>query len=463
MSNQTNTQIRLTAEANDTLFNKAVEYGMEYLSEVNVRSVITSTQAIFDLKFFEESLPKEPTPATEIIDLLNEYGAPATVAQMGGRYFGFVTGGSVPAGIAAKSLATFWDQSSSMYVQSPLVSVLETVVESWLKEVFNLPPDTVAGFVTGSSAANFCSLAAARFRILNTLGWNVNQNGLRNAPRVRIVTGRHAHSTVVKALMLLGFGKNDIEWVDVDEQGRLIVEKLPPLGPDTILILQAGNVNSGAFDPFSEIHQAVKDSGAWVHIDGAFGLWANVSTELKHLTHGIEFANSWAVDGHKTLNTPYDCGIVLCKDRDALTLALHMVGDYIVYSEQRDGMLYTPDMSRRSRIIELWATIKSLGTKGISEMILNMHHRAVQFAHEIMDVKGFVVLNEVVFNQVLVMCETDEITDTVLNKIQQAGVCWVGGSVWFGRKVIRISVCSWVTTETDITLSVNSFKNALEQ
>ncbi|MBL7870629.1 MAG: aspartate aminotransferase family protein [Cyclobacteriaceae bacterium] len=462
MSHQTKTQIRLAAELNETLFNQAHAYGMEYLNEVTTRTVFPSTQAIHNLTIFDEPLPKDSAPATEILELLNEHGAPATVAQMGGRYFGFVSGGSVPAGLAAKSLATFWDQSSAMYVQSPLVSVLETVVESWLQEAFGLPHETVAGFVTGSSAANFCGLAAARFRILTTLGWNVNQNGLRNAPQVRIVTGRHAHSTVVKALMLLGFGKNDIEWVDVDAQGRLIVEKLPPLGADTILILQAGNVNSGAFDPFTEINQVVKDSGAWIHIDGAFGLWANASNELNHHTKGIEFANSWAVDGHKTLNTPYDCGIVLCNDRDALTSALHMVGDYIVYSEQRDGMLYTPDMSRRSRIIELWATIKSLGKTGMSEMILNMHRRAVQFAKEINKVEGFAVLNEVVFNQVMVMCNTDEITNTVLSKIQQDGVCWAGGSVWFGRKVIRISVCSWVTNEADITLSVNSFKKALE-
>lgn len=463
MSNHTKTQVRLTTELNNTaVFGKAVKYGWEYLNKLNTRTVFPSKRAIQNLKIFEEALPTDSISATEIIDLLNEYGAPATVAQMGGRYFGFVSGGSVPAGLAAKSLATFWDQGSAMYVQSPLVSSLETVVESWLKEVFELPQETVAGFVTGSSAANFCALAAARFRVLNTLNWNVNQNGLRNAPRVRIVTGRHAHSTVIKALMLLGFGKNDIEWVDVDDQGRLVVEKLPTLGKDTILILQAGNVNSGSFDQFSEINQAVKDSGAWIHIDGAFGLWANASNELKHLTKGIEFANSWAVDGHKTLNTPYDCGIVLCKDRDAITSALHMVGDYIVFSEHRDGMLYTPDMSRRSRIIELWATIKSLGTNGIGEMILNMHKRAVQFAQEISEVKGFVILNEVVFNQVMIMCETDEKTESVLNKIQQEGVCWAGGSVWFGRKVIRISICSWVTTEADITLSVNSFKKAIE-
>jgi len=230
-----------------------------------------------------------------------------------------------------------------------------------------------------------------------------------------------------------------------------------------LLILAAGNVNSGSFDNFSEICKKAKKAGAWVHIDGAFGLWARAVRNLSHLTDFIEYANSWAVDGHKTLNTPYDCGIIMCSDKEALTSALHMSGGYLVLNEDRDGMFYTPEMSRRSRIIELWATLKYLGTSGIEQMVYELHQRAKQFATELSEIKGFTILNEIAFNQVVVTCESDEITNQVIQEIQRQRVCWVGGSTWKGRKVIRISVCSWATTEQDVTLSVQSFKSSLDK
>jgi glutamate/tyrosine decarboxylase-like PLP-dependent enzyme len=349
-----------------------------------------------------------------------------------------------------------------MNVLSPAGSKLESVVEKWLIELFNLPKNTSAGFVSGTSSANLCGLAAARYRVLKKNSWDINQKGLYNAPRIRIITGKQAHSTVLKAIGILGLGQESIEWVDVDSQGRVISESIPELDKNTILILQAGNVNSGAFDDFQTICTKAQKANSWVHIDGAFGLWAGAVDELKHLTKGIEKANSWAVDGHKTLNTPYDCGIVLCEDKEAMTAALHMSGSFIIESKKRDGMFYTPEMSRRARVIELWAIIKYLGREGIDNLVFTMHQRAKQFANEIGKVKGFNVDNDVVFNQVIVRCDNDDITGQVLSNIQNLRECWVGGSIWLGKKVMRVSICSWATTENDISISVRSFEKALK-
>lgn len=455
-------QQKMLGELRDKkIFLSALEFGSDYLDKAFDRNVSPTKEALGNLQCFEEKLPADIGNAGDIIAMLHEYAAPATVSQIGGRYFGFVNGGIVPAGLAAKQLASYWDQNTAMYVLSPAAAKLESVVEDWLKSIFNLPAQTVAGFVSGTSSANLCGLAAARYRLLQNNNWDVNENGLMNAPALKIIAGKEAHSTIIKAINLLGFGKSSVTFADTDEQGRIIPQSLPPMDNSTLLILQAGNVNSGSFDNFSGICKKAKDAGAWIHIDGAFGLWAAASEKLKHLTDGMEYGNSWAVDGHKTLNTPYDCGIVLCADKEALTSALHMTGGYIVFSEERDGMLFTPEMSRRARIFELWATLKYLGTNGLDTMITEMHERAVQFAGEISKLPGFTVLNEVVFNQVVVWCESDEITAEVIRKIQEQRECWVGGSTWQGKKVIRVSVCSWATTADDISLSVRSFQKAL--
>jgi glutamate/tyrosine decarboxylase-like PLP-dependent enzyme len=344
------------------------------------RNVYPTNEALENLKHFDETMPIKSSNSIEIIEQLNSYGSPATVSQIGGRYFGFVNGSVVPCGLAAKLLGTFWDQNTAMYVISPIAGKLEKVVEQWLKSIFKLPPETVAGFVSGTSTANLCGLASARFRLLKNQGWDINQKGLLNAPPIRIIAGKEAHSTVIKTIGLLGFGHDNIEFIDTDAQGRIRTDLIPELDNKTLLILAAGNVNSGSFDNFSEICERAKQAGAWVHIDGAFGLWAGAVEKLRHLTNGIEYANSWAVDGHKTLNTPYDCGIILCNDKEALTSALHMSGGYLVLSDDRDGMFYTPEMSRRARIIELWATLKYLGTSGIDRMVYGLYERAKQFA-----------------------------------------------------------------------------------
>lgn len=447
---------------NKEIFNQAQQYSFEYLESIFDRNVYPTEEALNNLSIFDEELPIESTNAKSVLEQLNKYGSPATTATLGGKYFGFVCGSAIPVGLAAKNLGTYWDQAPAMNVLSPIGSKLESVVEKWMIDLFNLPKQSSAGFVSGTSTANLCGLAAARYRILKRNNWDVNKNGLRNAPRIRIVTGKQSHSTVLKAIGILGLGTENIEWVDVDNQGRIITELIPELDENTILILQAGNVNSGAFDDFEKICERAKKTNTWVHIDGAFGLWAEAVNDLKYLTTGINKANSWAVDGHKTLNTPYDCGIILCSDQEAMTSALHMSGSYIVESVERDGMFYTPEMSRRARIIELWSIMKYLGKNGIDEMILTMHKRAKQFAEEIGKVRGFFVENDIVFNQIIVRCDTDKLTEQVLSNIQMLRECWLGGSMWYGKKVMRVSICSWATTKNDITKSVKSFEKALD-
>ena len=441
------------------IFRQAQKYAFDYADTVRERDVYPSVDAIVDLDTFVEEIPQSTGNAVDVLEQLNRYGTPASVAQTGGRYFGFVNGGVIPVALAARWLSDFWDQNSALYAMSPVVAKLEEVTESWLRELLSLPDNVVAGFVSGSSLAIFCGLAAARYRIFKNTNWDINKKGFCGAPPVRVVAGRQAHGTVIKAIALLGFGLDNIEWVETDTEGRIIPSEIPELDKRTIVILQAGNVSSGAFDPFHEICEKAREAGSWIHIDGAFGLWAAASGRLNHLTNGMEQANSFSVDGHKTLNTPYDSGIVLCNDKEALTQALHASGSYIAYSENRDGMLYTPEMSRRARAIELWAALKYLGKEGVDKLVFGLHQRAVQMGQEL-KAENFQILNDVVFNQVLVACDSDEITDQTMRNIQASGECWVGGASWNGKAVIRISVCSWATTGEDISRSARAFAAA---
>jgi len=361
--------------------------------------------------------------------------------------------------MAAKWLSDVWDQLAPLYVTSPITAKLEAVCEKWLNELLGLPEESAMGLVGGTSMAIMCALAAARYEILKRAGWDVNVNGLFGAPPMRVVVGAEAHSSVFKALALLGLGKERVELIPVDEQGRMVVKEIPALDSNTLVIVQAGNVNSGAFDPIDEICDLANAAGAWVHVDGAFGLWAAASKKLKDLTKGIEKADSWSVDGHKTLNTPYDCGIVICKHRDTLVSAMQASGSYILYSDKRDGMLYSADMSRRARAVELWATLKLLGREGVEALVDGLCERAAQFEERIQQ-EGFTVLNEVVFNQVLVACESPEETAATLSALQSSGECWCGAGKWHDTPLIRVSVCSWVTDEADIERTVAAFVKA---
>ena len=445
------------------LLETAFRSGNKYIADSVSRHIYPLDSDLSKLSQFEESVPESIQNPSEVLGKLIDQGGVNTVNQIGGRYFGFVNGGVIPVGLAAKILASYWDQNAAMHVISPISSKLEEIVEKWLVEMFNLPSETVAGFVSGTSMANFSALAAARYRVLKNNNWDIQANGLNGAPRIRIILSDRAHSSIHKAVSLMGFGERDIERIETDNQGRMLEDKLPELDSLCIIVLGAGNVNTGAFDPFDIICKKANEANCWVHIDGAFGLWAAASNQFNHLTQGINLASSWSVDGHKTLNTPYDSGIVLCADKEALVAALHMSASYLVLSQQRDNMFFTPEMSRRSRIIELWAILKFLGREGIDLLLSLLHERAKQFAELAEKIEGISIVNDVVFNQVLLACENNMLTETTLKHLQNDRVCWAGGSQWQGKKVIRISVCSWATTTEDVKLSVDSLKRSLEK
>jgi glutamate/tyrosine decarboxylase-like PLP-dependent enzyme len=460
MNARSNLQKEMHAQVEDKeLFEQARSFAYAYVDGLQTRPVFPTAAAIENLAVFAESFPSAPGDPAEILRLLHEYGSPATVATGGGRYFGFVNGGSLPAALAARWLADVWDQNAALYVMSPIAAQLEATCEKWLVDIFALPAETVAGFVGGTTTATMCGLAAGRNELLTRQGWDVNADGLFGAPNLRVIIGAQAHASVSKALALLGLGSSRVEIVPSDDQGRMMADKLPELDNRCLVIAQAGNVNSGAFDPFDEICDRARRAHAWVHVDGAFGLWAAGSPTRKALTRGMEKADSWSVDAHKTLNAPYDCGIILCKQRDALIAAMQANASYLHYSQHRDGMLYAPEMSRRARGIELWATLKALGKDGVADLVDRLCDHATQFADSLR-ARGFRILNDVVFNQVLVACETAEQTKATLECIQKSGECWCGGSVWNGEPVMRISVCSWATTPADVERSVAAFVNA---
>ncbi len=441
------------------LFELARSLGYSYSDSIDQMDVFPSEENLKTLAYFDEELANKNGDPFEIINFLNQHGSKNTIAQTGGRYFGFVNGGALPISLAIKWLSDIWDQNGGLYLTSPLNAKLESVCEKWLIDLFDLPKKTVAGFVSGTSTANMCALAAARFQLLKNSGWDVNKKGLNGAPIIKIITHQHIHASIKKALAILGFGSDNIIQVESDDQGRMIPEKIPVLDSLSLVILQAGNVNTGAFDPFETICEKANQAGAWVHIDGAFGLWAQASKSLAYLTKGMEKASSWAVDGHKTLNTPYDSGIVMCRHPEALVSAMQAKAAYINYSGNRNPMLFTPEMSKRSRAIELWACIKYLGKDGIDEMVTGFHLRAKQLA-EGLKAEGFNILNDIVFNQVLISCSNPQLTENTLQLIQKSGKCWCGGSIWKDEPVIRVSICSWATTQEDIRLTVKTFVNS---
>ena len=443
------------------IFEQAQTLAYSYLENIQQMDVFPSEKNLKNLEHFEENLQEESLNAKAILQQLGQYGSPATTAITGGRYFGFVNGGIIPVSLATKWLTDFWDQNGGLYLTSPINARLEAICEKWLVDLFNLPEETVAGFVSGTSTANMCGMVAGRFRLLKNLGWDVNAKGLTGAPPLRVIAHNQVHSSIAKALALIGFGRENIEWIESDDQGRMQVDKLPELDNSCLVILQAGNVNTGNFDHFSSICDQANQVGAWVHVDGAFGLWAAATQSFSYLTNGMEKASSWAVDGHKTLNTPYDCGIVLCRDSQAMVSALQATGEYFTYGEHREPMMYTPEMSKRSRAIELWATLKYLGKSGIDELVTGFYQRAKQL-EKALNAHGFLILNEVVFNQVLIACDHPELTKETLRLIQKSGECWCGGSIWNKKPAIRMSICSWATTETDINQTVDVFVKSRE-
>jgi glutamate/tyrosine decarboxylase-like PLP-dependent enzyme len=424
-----------------------------YLDGLGDRQVAPSAGAVDALAALEAPLPDGPSPGAAILEELDRRISPATMAMAGPRYFGFVIGGALPVTVAANVLATAWDQNSAKWAVTPGTAALERVALRWTLEALGLPRGAGGGFVTGATVANFTALAAARHALLARAGWDVEARGLFGAPPITVVVGAEAHVSVLKALAMLGLGRERVVAVPVDGQGRLRPEALPPLGGPTIVCLQAGNVNTGAFDPAVPVIARAREAGAWVHVDGAFGLWAAAAPGRAHLTAGLADADSWATDAHKWLNVPYDSGLALVRDEAALRAAMGIAAAYLPEAGVRDPADCTPELSRRARGVEVWAALRALGRSGLADLVERTCRHATRFAQGLA-AAGHRILNEVVLNQVLVSFGDDERTRRVIAALQAEGTCWCGGTVWQGQTAMRISVSSWATTEEDVERSL---------
>ena len=440
----------------------AARRALAYLQTVGSRQVAPSPSAVRALSQFEGPLPDTPCDAFCVLDLLDRIGSPATVATAGGRFFGFVNGAAIPVSVAATWLASAWDQNAALRVMSPVAAALEDVALGWVCEALGLPLECGGSIVTGATMANFTGLAAARHALLERCGWDVENDGVFGAPRLTVVVGDQVHASLLKALGLLGLGRRRVIRVPADDQGRMRADCMPALDDRTIVCIQAGNVNSGAFDPAAAICRQALEAGAWVHVDGAFGLWAAASAQHRHLTEGFDLADSWATDGHKWPNVGYDCGISIVRNAAAMRAAMAISAAYFNPGELREPSNYTPEMSRRARGVELWATLRSLGRRGLAALIERTCRHARRFADGLR-AAGYEILNEVAINQVLVSFGEAAVTRAVIAKVQSDGTCWCGGTEWHGRPAMRISVSSWATTEEDVELSLAAICRIAEE
>jgi glutamate/tyrosine decarboxylase-like PLP-dependent enzyme len=444
------------ASPTEALLEETARRGARYLAGLDERAVQAAAAAVAGLASLEVPLNDAPLDPAAVLAELDEVVSPATMAMAGPRFFGFVIGGTLPAALAANWLATAWDQNAALGPVTPGVARIEAVALRWLVDVLGLPNGTQGAFVTGATMANFTALAAARHAVLTRAGWNVEADGLFAAPPVTVVVGEEAHPTLLKALGLLGLGRRRVVRLPVDGQGRVRADALPDLQGPTIFCLQAGNINTGAFDPFEPICTAARAAGAWVHVDGAFGLWAQASPRLAPLARGVELADSWATDAHKWLNVPYDSGLAFVREPGALPAAMAITAEYLPSpGAERSPSDFTPELSRRARGVEVWAALRSLGRAGLAELFERNCRQARRFAEGLAAV-GFAILKDVVLNQVLVSFGTPETTQQVIAAVQADGTCWCGGTVWQGRTAMRISVCSWATTDEDVERSLTA-------
>lgn len=446
-----------TPTSTSTLLGDAAQRAVRYLEEIQDRRVYPSTDALRGLADLGGPLPEKPQSPMDVIAQLDEIGSPATVASTGGRYFGFVIGGALPATVAANWIATAWDQNAGLRVAAPVAAHLEDVVLAWLLELLQLPPGCGGAFVTGDQMAIFTCLAAARHAVLKRAGWNVESAGLFGAPSITVVVSEELHVTVLKALAMLGLGRDRVQVVPCDAQGRMRADRLPRIEGPTIISVQAGNVNTGSFDPTGTICDIAHSAGAWVHVDGAFGLWAAATPERNHLTQGIAAADSWSTDAHKWLNVPYDSGIALVREPAQLHNAMSITAHYLDPSTAREPMQWCPESSRRARAVEIWTALRCLGRQGVAELVNQCCRHACTFADRLR-AAGYEILNEVVLNQVLVAFGDDETTQKVIDEIRADGTCWCGGTVWHGRKAMRIRVSSWATTDADVEKSLTAME-----
>jgi glutamate/tyrosine decarboxylase-like PLP-dependent enzyme len=460
-----------TLTALRSLLDDAATYAAEFLERLPERRVLPTATAEELRKELGGPLPDGPRETRLVVAELARAADPGIMATPGGRFFGFVIGGSLPAALAADWLTSAWDQNAGLYAAAPAASVVEEMCAAWLIELFGLPEQVSYGLVTGCQMANFTALAAARHSVLEAAEWDVEADGLVGAPPIRIIVGEERHVTIDRALRFLGLGTANLRMVPADGQGRMRADALKDAlaessGP-TIVCAQAGNVNTGAVDPLRAICVAAKEAGAWVHVDGAFGMWAATSPALRHLTEGIEHADSWATDAHKWLNVPYDCGLVFCAHPVAHRAAMGSHASYLVHSEnrERDELDWNPDFSRRARGFPVYAALRSLGRSGVADLVDRCCAHARRFAEAFAQEPGVEVLNDVVLNQVLVRFldpggDHDARTRAVVKAVQEDGTCWLGGTTWQGKAAMRISVSNWSTTVEDVDRSVAAILHA---
>jgi glutamate/tyrosine decarboxylase-like PLP-dependent enzyme len=445
-----------------SILDDAARRARTYLQGLGGRSVAPSEEAVRNLSALDEPLPQSASDPAATLALLDQVVSPATMAMAGPRFFGFVIGGALPVTLAANWLASAWDQNAALHRATPGVSYLEDVALRWLVELLDLPAGTGGAFVTGATVANFTALAAARNAVLSRAGWNVEADGLFGAPPITVITGQEAHPTLMKSLGMLGLGRSRVVRVPVDEQGRMKPEAVPPISGPTILCLQAGNVNSGAFDDFAALVPLARRAGAWVHVDGAFGLWAKAAPALRPLASGFEQADSWATDAHKWLNVPYDSGLAFVRDPNNLKAAMAITAEYLpTQTAERNPSDFTPELSRRARGVEVWTALRALGRTGLAELLERNCRQAKRFAAGLR-AAGHEVLNDVVLNQVVVTFGTAAQTREAIAALQRDGTCWCGVTEWRGQTAMRISVSSWATTDSDVERSLEAMLRAAQ-
>ena len=446
----------------DAALARAHEHATTWLASLDTRPVPPQASVADVVARLGSELPDGPTEPADVVDLLARASADGLTGIPSGRFFGFVMGGTHPAALAADWLVSAWDQNAGMRQVTPAHSAVEDVASAWLLDLLGLPPAAAVGYVTGGTMANFTCLAAARDEVLRRAGWDQAVNGLTGGPRVRVLVGDERHDSVDLVLRYLGLGEP--EAVAADDQGRLDAAALAAAlrgrdGP-TIVVLQAGNLHSGAFDPFPEAIRVAHEHGAWVHVDGAFGLFAAASPALRPLIEGYAAADSWGTDAHKTLNVPYDCGIAIVRDPVALQAAMGMHGDYLIHDEAGDPFEKVPELSRRGRALPVWAVLRALGRVGVADLVERMARHARAFADGIGEIEGAEVLNDVVYTQLCASFGSDERTRDVVRRVLADGTSWMSGSQWGGRAVLRISVSNWATTESDVERSLAALRVA---
>jgi glutamate/tyrosine decarboxylase-like PLP-dependent enzyme len=456
------------------LLNRAAAIANEFLGGLGERTPRPTASIDTLRRSFDVSLTDEGEAAVDVLDAISSSAEGGLTGSAGPRYFGFVIGGSLPVALAADWLVSAWDQNAGIYVTSPASSVVEEVAARWLLDLLHLPRTASVGFVTGCQMANFTALAAARHSVLRRAGWNVEEQGLSGAPRVHIIVGAEAHITIHSSLRMLGFGTKTLTATPTDAEGRMIPEELAKTlrsidGP-IIVCSQAGNVNTGAIDPIEELVAVARDRGAWLHVDGAFGLWAAASPRRRGLLRGVELADSWATDAHKWLNVPYDSGIAIVADSAAHRAAMTLSAAYLEQTAgaERDPIDWVPEFSRRARAFPIYAAIRSLGRSGVADLVDRCCSHAQRFAERLRKDRRVRILADVVLNQVLVRFELegrdpDELTRNVIRRVQQEGTCWLGGTTWHGKAAMRISVSNWSTTEADVDASADAILRCIEE